>query len=178
MIIEDNKIFTVGFGNRRVDQLVGILREFGIRVLVDVRLGLTAESRDVLRQALEEEDIEYHWAGRHLGGNRVSRPGSINTALDNELRGFADYMTSQEFQIGLRQLIGIAGKRPAVMLFTTRLPDKCHRRLIADALMMKGFSVTHILDEAHSKVHELSPALRRESTELVYDHAIPPKNFH
>lgn len=178
MIIEDKKIYTIGFGNRRVDQLVGILQEFNIRVLVDARLGLTAESREVLRQALEEENMEYHWAGRPLGGNRISMPGSINTALDNELRGFADYMASQDFQIGLRQLIGIAGKRPAVMLFATRLPDKCHRKLIADALMMKGFSVTHILDEAQSKVHELSPTLRRESTELVYDHAIPPKNFH
>ncbi len=177
-MIEDIKIYTIGFGSRRVDQLVSILQEYNIRVLVDVRLALTAESRDVLRQALEEEDIEYHWAGRQLGGDRVSRPGSINTALDDELRGFADYMASQDFQIGLRQMIGVAGKRPAVMLFATRLPDNCHRRLIADALMMKGFSVMHILDEAQSKLHELSPTLRRESTELVYNHIIPPRNFH
>lgn len=177
-MIEDMKIYTVGFGSRRVDQLIGILQEFDIRVLVDVRLGLTAESRDVLRQALEEEGMEYHWAGRQLGGDRIARSGSINTALDDVLRGFADHMASQDFQIGLRQMIGIAGKRPAVMLFTARLPDKCHRRLIADALMMKGYSITHILDEAQSKPHELSPTLRRESTELVYDHILPPSNYH
>lgn len=177
-MIEDIKIYTVGFGNRRVDQLISILQEYNIRVLVDVRLGLVAETRDILRHALEEEDMEYHWAGRQLGGDRIPRPGSINTALEDELRGFADHMASEDFQIGLRQMIGIAGKRPTVMLFSKRLPDNCHRYLIADALMMKGFSVMHILDEAQDKLHVLSPTLRRESSELVYDHLIPPKNFH
>jgi len=182
-MLEDIEIYTVGLGNRRVDQLIGILQDYGIRVVIDARIEFESSSgasasRDTLRQALEEEEIEYNWVGRQLGGNRMAKPGSINTALKDDLRGFADYMTSQDFLIGLRQLSGFAGKRPAAMLFTAKLPDKCHRCLIADALMMRGMSVIHILDETISRQHALSPTLRRESTELVYDMAIPSKNVH
>jgi transposase len=50
--------------------------------------------------------------------------------------------------------------------------------LVADALMMKGLTVVHIVDEEQSRTHELSPALRRDSSELVYDNVVAAKHLH
>ncbi len=180
---EEITIYTIGFGRRRVDQLICILQEHNIQVVIDARTepateaGSTTRFED-LRLSLEEEGLEYHWAGRQLGGNRLPRANSINSALDDELRGFADFMASTEFHIGLRQLVGIAGKRPAALLFSAKHPEKCHRRLIADALMMKGLKIVHLIEEGQSRQHELTPELRRDSSELVYNNVIPQKNLH
>lgn len=180
---EEITIYTIGFGRRRVDQLIAILQEYNIQVVIDVRTEPATEidsafRYDDLRGALEDEGLEYHLAGRQLGGNRLPRAGSINSELDDELRGFADFMASTEFHIGLRQLTGIAGKRPAALLFSAKYPEKCHRRLIADALMMKGLKIVHLIDEGKSREHELTPELRRDSRELVYNNVIAKKNLH
>lgn len=176
-------MYTVGFGRRRVDQLIGILQVHNIQVVIDVRTEPATEAGSVsryedLREALENEGLEYHWAGRQLGGNRLPRVDSINSELDDELRGFADFMTSPEFHVGLRQLIGLVGKRPAVLLFSAKQPEKCHRCLIADALMMKGMRIIHLIDEGKSREHEFTPELRRDSSELVYNNVIVKKRLH
>ena len=104
---EEITIYTIGFGRRRVDQLIGILQEHNIQVVIDVRTepatetGSTTRFED-LRLCLEDEGLEYHWVGRQLGGNRIPQVNSINSALDDELRGFADYMASTEFHVGLQ----------------------------------------------------------------------------
>ncbi len=182
-MFEEITIFTLGSGYRRDDQIVAILQDYKIKVVVDVRTEAVAENnpqstRDTLRTALEEEGLEYYWAGQQLGGNRVPRHDSFNTALDDELRGYADYMASTDYQIGLRQFIDIAYNQESLLLFYTRLPDKCHRMLVADALTIKGLTVVHIIDEEQSRTHELSPALRRDSSELVYDNVVAAKHLH
>jgi len=180
---EEITMYTIGFGKRRVDQLIGILQQQNIQVVIDVRIEPASEAGSAsryedLREALGDEGLEYHWAGRQLGGNRVPCADSVNSALDEELRGFADFMASAEFHVGLRQLVGIAGKRSAAILFSAKYPEKCHRRLIADALMMKGLRIIHLIDEGESREHGFTPELRRDSSELVYNNVIAKKRLH
>jgi uncharacterized protein (DUF488 family) len=122
-----------------------------------------------LRAALDKRALAYHWAGRQLGGRRRSRPGSPHTALPEGLRGFADHMDTAAFQVGATRLLALAARAPSVVLCAERLPDHCHRSLIADYLTLQGTRVIHLIASGQSLEHRLGPGVRRESVRLVYD---------
>jgi uncharacterized protein (DUF488 family) len=126
-------------------------------------------STDALRNTLEEAGIVYHWAGRQLGGRREPRPDSRHVALQAGLRGYADHMESDAFRRAAAQLLNMAGKAPTAILCAERLPEQCHRRLIADYLTLQGARVIHLIELADTREHLLSPEARRESAQLVYE---------
>jgi len=78
-------------------------------------------------------------------------------------------MGTPEFERGLTQLLNLAQREPTALLCAEQLPEHCHRRLIADALVLRGVRVIHLLDAAEQREHVLSAAVRRESTTLIYD---------
>jgi uncharacterized protein (DUF488 family) len=168
-------LYTVGHGNRTADELIALLKAAGITTLVDVRAN-PASSRhpqfgaDALRQALESNGMVYHWAGRQLGGLRRPRPDSPHIALASEgFRGFADHMETDIFQRGVARLISLAMKSRTAMMCAEKLPERCHRSLIADYLVLKGVTVQHIIDTAEMREHQLHPHARTESGRLIYD---------
>lgn len=177
----NERLFTVGHSNRTLDALVALLRSQQIATLIDVRAVPRSErhpqfSSDMLRAALESADIVYHWAGRQLGGRRLSRPDSPHHALaETGLRGFADYMDGEEFKRGVLQLRRLATRAPAAMMCAERLPENCHRSLIADYLVLQGVQVLHLLDPGDVREHQLRPEARRESGRLVYDRQMTAK---
>jgi uncharacterized protein (DUF488 family) len=123
--------------------------------------------------------VEYHWAGHQLGGKRLSKPRSRHTAIDDEaLRAFAYYVDSEEFKIGLRQLAGLGKNGISAILCAERRPERCHRSLVADALMLRGATVVHLLDEQEDTIHQLNESLRRNVIELIYDRQPPGKALH
>jgi uncharacterized protein (DUF488 family) len=167
-------LYSVGHGDRSLEELLEILRAAGIGALVDVRAQPHSSrhpqfSGEALRRALEQAGMVYHWAGRQLGGRRPVQPGSRHRALEPDLRGYADYMDGAAFRQAARQLQRMAGQGPTAMLCAERDPARCHRRLIADYLVLQGLRVIHLLAPGERREHALSPAARRESAELVYD---------
>ncbi len=168
-------VYSIGHSNRAIAELIGLLRSAGIATVVDVR-AQPASARhsqfamDALRTALEQEGIVYHWAGRQLGGFRQPKPGSPHIALDAEgFRGFADHMDSDTFQRGVSQLVNLGMKAPTAFLCAEKLPEQCHRSLIADYLTLQGITVLHLIDAAETREHRLNPLARTESGKLVYD---------
>lgn len=168
-------LYSIGHSNRTVAELIGLLRSAGIATLVDVR-AQPASTRhpqfamDALRTALEKEGIVYHWAGRQLGGFRQPRPDSSHIALESEgFRGFADYMETEAFQRGVSQLVNLGMKSSTAFLCAEKLPEQCHRSLIADYLTLQGATVMHLIDTAVAREHRLNPLARTESGKLVYD---------
>jgi uncharacterized protein (DUF488 family) len=170
-------LYTVGHGERSIEELVGLLAEAGVATLVDVR----AEPRsrcfpqfngDGLRAALERAGITYHWAGRALGGRRTARPDSLHRALDEARRGFADYMETETFQRAAAQLRNLAARGASAILCAERDPERCHRALIADHLALQGLRVVHLIARGERREHGLSPQARRESAALVYDRQV------
>ena len=103
------------------------------------------------------------------GGQRASRADSQHSALEAELRGYADYMETDSFRRAASQLITMASKTPTTILCAERLPEHCHRRLIADYLVLQGLRVIHLIDPGEAREHVLSAEARRESAQLVYD---------
>ena len=167
-------LYTLGHGNRSLEEFTPLLAGQAIQTLVDVRAQPHSSrfphfSMTALRGAMEEVEIEYHWAGRQLGGRRSARPDSQHEALDEELRGYADYMETEYFQKSATQLIHLAASSPTAVLCAERAPERCHRRLIADYLALRGVEIIHLIAPDDVRVHQLSPEARRESAQLIYD---------
>lgn len=168
-------VYSIGHSNRRIEQLLAVLHEAGVRLLVDVRSQPVSQRHpqfdgETLRKELEAAGLQYHWAGRSLGGLRSPRPDSPHIALTEDgLRGYADHMGTEIFQKGVAQLINLAGRASTAVLCAERLPEQCHRQLLADYLLLQGLSVVHLIDSGVRRDHQLSPEVRRESAQLIYD---------
>lgn len=170
-------LYTAGHGNRKIEELIGLLKEAGVDTLVDVRAQPRSRRNpqfndDALRAACEGAGIVYHWAGRQLGGMRAPRADSPHRALDENRRGFADHMDSEAFKNGVGQLQKLAGQGVCAMLCAESDPARCHRALIADYLVLQGVRVLHLIAPGETREHVLSPEARRESAALVYDRQV------
>ena len=169
-------IFTFGHSCLPSEKILKIIQAAGISCVVDVRAVPHSArypqfSQDQLREALNAQHVTYHWAGRALGGRRSSpRPDSPHVALlDGAARGFADHMGTPDFERGIAQLLNLAQREPIAIMCAESLPEHCHRRLIADALVQRGVRVVHLIDGQLPREHRLSVEARRESTTLIYD---------
>ena len=167
-------LYTVGHSNRSAADFVDLLSARNIQTLVDVRAQPHSSryphfSAQALRDLLEAAGMTYHWVGRQLGGRRAARPDSPHRALDPTIRGYADYMDGEAFRTAAAQLVNLAGRAATVILCAERLPEQCHRRLIADYLSLQGVRVIHLIDPQAQREHLLSPEARRESAQLIYD---------
>lgn len=158
-------IYTAGHSTRTAAELLALLGEAGVRVLVDVRRFPGSRrhpqfSRDALAQALAEAGIEYvHEPG--LGGRRAPRPGSPHVAWRVEaFRGYADHMETPEFAQALERLMQRGLKDTTAILCAEALPWRCHRRLISDALVARGWEVRHILAPGKTDPHRLDENAR------------------
>jgi len=155
-------IFTVGHSTRPQEELVAILREAGVGLLVDVRRFPGSRrypqfGKEALRAGLAAAGIAY----RHepdMGGRRDPRPDSPNTAWRvAAFRGYADHMASPEFRAALERLWAPA-PGPAAVMCAEAVPWRCHRQLIADALVARGVEVVHLLAPGRRQAHVLNPA--------------------
>ncbi|HET7564372.1 MAG TPA: DUF488 domain-containing protein [Gemmatimonadaceae bacterium] len=153
-------VYTIGHSTRSLDDFVALLQREGVRHLADVRTFPASRryphfNREPLALALAEAGIAYshHPA---LGGRRTPKRDSRNTAWRNAgFRGYADYMEGEAFASGLDALLATAAASPTAIMCAEAVPWRCHRSLIADALVARGVDVQHILD-AGSKPHTLT----------------------
>jgi uncharacterized protein (DUF488 family) len=167
------KIWTVGHSTRSGEEFVQILLAHGVEVLVDVRTYPGSRryphfNRDVLAVSLKAQNIEYkHQA--NLGGRRKPRAGSHNSAWRNEqFRGYADYMETEEFKTGVEELLELASEKRVAIMCAEAVWWRCHRSLISDWLKAEGHEVIHILDERKSDEHPYTSAARVIDGRLSY----------
>ncbi|MDQ4096018.1 MAG: DUF488 family protein [Actinomycetota bacterium] len=170
-------VYTVGHGTRLIEELVEVLRSVHVRTIVDVRRFPGSRrnphlARDALAQALPRHGLRYEWQGEELGGRRTRVPESRHAAWRNAaFQGYADFMETETFRRALRDLVkrATSGEKLAVMCAET-LWWRCHRRLIADALLVAGVNAVHLLDGKTAHDHQLHESARIEDDEtIVYD---------
>jgi uncharacterized protein (DUF488 family) len=125
-------------------------------------------NRDTLPTSLREVGINYvDLPG--LGGLRRRKPDSPNTGWKNaSFQGYADYMLTSEFERSLQELIERARDERAALMCAEAVPWRCHRSLIADALVVRGIPVEHILSVKRTQAHVLKPWARVEGTRITY----------
>jgi len=166
-------ISTVGHSTHPIEEFIAILKAHGVSRLVDVRTVPRSRhnpqfSRENLLQSLENAGIEYrHMPG--LGGLRHPKRDSVNTGWRNaSFRGYADYMQSAEFAQNLESLIQLAQEKPTAIMCAEAVPWRCHRSLIADALLARDVAVQEILGEGKARPHALTPFAKVEGTQITY----------
>jgi uncharacterized protein (DUF488 family) len=168
-----DRIYGIGHGNRTLDELVEALRAHSISQLADVRSFPGSRrnpqfGREELERSLTANGIAYRWM-KDLGGRRRFRADSPHTGWRVEgFRAYADYMDTPAFATALDELIQLARKAPTAYMCAERLWWQCHRRLISDALTVRGLEVLHILDAHKIDRHGLTDFLRVENGRLLY----------
>lgn len=170
-------VLTIGHSTRPITEFIRLLDAHGVRRVIDVRtIPQSAHNpqynRKDLSRALHRSRMHYrHMPG--LGGRRRARPDSTNTGWRNaSFRGYADYMGTAAFRRSLDRCITLAGQEQAVLMCAEAVPWRCHRSLIADALLARGIAVSEIVSGIRARPHSLSPWARIEGTDVTYPGAI------
>ena len=168
-------LYTVGHSTRTLEEFLSLLAAHGIRELVDVRRFPGSRryphfGRDALSAALAAAGIGYAHEVE-LGGRREgAAPESPNRAWRSaSFRAYADHMASPEFRDGLERLLGLASERATAVMCAEAVPWRCHRQLIADAALARGWRVLHVLSPERADPHTLNPHARvRSDGSVVY----------
>ena len=167
-------IWTVGHSNQSLEDFLRLLRAHGIRRILDVRRFPGSRrwphfGAARLSKSLADEGIDY--AGLPgLGGRREPREDSPHTAWRVEaFRGYADFMDTPEFAAALAEAERLARDSPSSLMCAEALPWRCHRLLIADALVVHGWDVRDVISEREARVHRLPDFARVEGDRLIYD---------
>ncbi|MEO7151339.1 MAG: DUF488 domain-containing protein [Burkholderiaceae bacterium] len=167
------RVLTVGHSTRPIDAFVALLAAHGVTQLVDVRTVPRSRhnpqfSGDALPKPLAAAGIGYaHAAG--LGGFRRPAPDSPNTGWRNlSFRGYADYMQSPEFAENLVALTELARSDRVVLMCAEAVPWRCHRSLIADALLVHGVATCEIISPKRLQAHKLTPFAQVSGLAITY----------
>lgn len=174
--------YTIGHSTRAIEELIELLSSNGVRCLVDVRRYPGSRrypqfNREVLARSLETAGIRYQHEPA-LGGRRGSADeDSPNTGWRNaSFRAYADHLASQEFRAALDAVIDDARERPVALMCAEAVPWRCHRQLISDVLVARGYAVAHIISNARPRHHELNDMARvAESGVVTYPGPEPPQ---
>ena len=166
-------VLTIGHSTRALETFIRMLQAHGVTMVADVRTVPRSRhnpqfNRDTLPQALEAVSIGYvHLPG--LGGWRSPRADSPNQGWRSPaFQGYADYMLTPEVEEHLKALVELAQRERAALMCAEAVPWRCHRSLIADALLVRGIAVEHIISRERSQPHRLTPFARVAGTHLTY----------
>ncbi len=169
-------IWTIGHSNRSIEEFVHLLKINLIKAVADVRRFPGSRKYpqygiESLAESLEQAGIIYRHFPK-LGGRRTPRKDSHNDAWRNAaFRGYADYMETDDFEVGIRELRTFALDTRTAIMCAESLWWQCHRSLIADDLKAEGYRVTHIISSSKTQEHPFTSAARLVNGELTYSAA-------
>ena len=172
---ERKLIFTIGHSTHPIEDFLALLSQHEIKLLSDVRSYPSSRrwphfNQEELKRAVECAAIEYRWF-KSLGGRRHSKNvESPHTAWQiPAFRSYADYADSNDFRQGLDELIALAERDRTAYMCSEGLWWRCHRRIISDHLVVRGWTVMHIMPTGKLTEHSLPDFARVEKGRLIYD---------
>lgn len=167
------RIFTIGHSTHSLEEFIALLRSHGVQRVIDIRTIPKSRhnpqfNRETLGPALRSARIAYVHL-KKLGGLRHARADSVNMGWRNaSFRGFADYMQTPEFEEGLARAIELADRKPSALMCAEAVPWRCHRSLVADALLVRKIRVEDILSASPAKPHKLTTFARVRGQCITY----------
>lgn len=166
-------VLTIGHSTRTLEEFIDLLRAHGATRVVDVRTVPRSRHNPQFDEAslpgsLKKAGLGYvHIPG--LGGLRHAKRDSLNPGWRNaSFRGYADYMQTPEFERSLDELIRLANQERIVLICAEAVPWRCHRSLIADALLVRGIRTEDITSSTRRRVHTLTPFAEVQGTTITY----------
>lgn len=175
--VSSAEVYTIGHSNRKIDEFISLLKHHEVDCLNDVRSYPKSDrfphfSRRELKDHLAKETIQYDHMPE-LGGLRDrERLSGKNTALSEGFEAVADYLNDESGQTALDALQAELENRSSsgntVIMCAEKDYRGCHRRLVSDHLLMRGFEVLHILTQSETVPHELHPNARTGEKRVTY----------
>ncbi len=166
-------VLTIGHSTHTLDAFISLLQAHSVTMVVDIRTVPRSRhnpqfNNETLPGSLRTAGIGYtHMPG--LGGLRHARKDSPDMGWHNlSFRGFADYMQIEEFEKNLKELIHLAGSEQIALMCAEALPWRCHRSLIADALLIRDIRVEHIMSLNRRSPHTLTPFAQVNGLSITY----------
>jgi uncharacterized protein (DUF488 family) len=166
-------VMTIGHSTRTLDEFIGLLQAHGVTCVADVRTVPRSRhnpqfNKTLLPRSLKKAGLGYvHLPG--LGGLRHAKSDSLNVGWRNaSFRGYADYMQSPEFEQSLDELVQLANREQIALMCAEAVPWRCHRSLIADALLIRGIRTEDIMSPTRRQVHTLTPFAKVRGTAITY----------
>ena len=166
-------VMTIGHSTRPAKEFIRLLKAHQVQRLVDVRTVPRSRhnpqfNRSELSPALHSSRLHYTYMPG-LGGFRHARLDSLNTGWHNaSFRGFADYMQTPEFRKNIEDLIRLAKSERIAIMCAEAVPWRCHRSLIADALLARGIEVQEITSAIHTRPHTFTSWGKINGTKVTY----------
>ena len=167
------KVLTVGHSTRPIEVFIELLVSHGVTQLIDVRTVPRSRhnpqfNEDALPVSLVAANIGYvHASG--LGGFRPTTADSVNTGWRNlSFRGYADYMQTADFAANLASVMELARTDRVALMCAEAVPWRCHRLLVADALLVRGVAVCEIVSPKRLQAHKLTPFAQVRGEEITY----------
>jgi uncharacterized protein (DUF488 family) len=172
-------VLTIGHSTRTIEEFTGLLQMQGATRVVDVRTVPRSRhnpqfDKTSLPGALKKAGLGYvHLPG--LGGLRHAKRDSLNVGWRNaSFRGYADYMQTPQFEQSLEELIQLAKQEQIAIMCAEAVPWRCHRSLIADALLVRGIRAEDIMSPTRRQVHVLTPFAKVRDTMITYPAEVLP----
>jgi uncharacterized protein (DUF488 family) len=166
-------VCTIGHSNRTIEEFIGLLKQNGIACVLDIRTVPKSRhnpqfGQDILPDSLSAAGIGYrHLAG--LGGLRRPHKDSPNAGWRNtSFRGYADYMQTDEFAQNVDAVAALARTTRCALMCAEAVPWRCHRSLVADALLLRDIPVEHIIGPQKRRPHTLTPFARVDGGRITY----------
>ncbi len=172
------KVLTVGHSTRPIEVFIELLASHGVTQLIDVRTVPRSRhnpqfNQDVLPVSLVAANIGYAHA-RGLGGFRLTTADSVNMGWRNlSFRGYADCMQTTDFAADLASVMALAHTDRVALMCAEAVPWRCHRSLVADALLVRGVAVCEIVNAKRLQAHKLTPFAQVRGEEITYPIAMP-----
>jgi uncharacterized protein (DUF488 family) len=166
-------VSTIGHSNRSIEEFIELLKRNEIACVLDIRTVPKSRhnpqfGQDLLPGSLAAAGIEYRYLAG-LGGLRRPRADSANGGWRNtSFRGYADYMQSDEFSHNVDTVAALAHTTRCALMCAEAVPWRCHRSLVADALLVRGIPVEEIIGPQKPKPHKLTPFAQVDGTHITY----------
>jgi uncharacterized protein (DUF488 family) len=169
-------IFTVGHSTRTIDEFVDLLGHGPVSMVVDVRTIPRSRTNpdynlDTLPRLLAERGVSYCRIAE-LGGLRKRSPevpAELNGFWKNRsFHNYADYALSEPFAAGLERLIALGRERSCAIMCSEAVWWRCHRRIIADYLIVRGGEVMHLMGDSRAEPARLTPGAVPKAGLVIY----------
>ncbi|MHA4835812.1 DUF488 domain-containing protein [Sphingopyxis sp. MSC1_008] len=169
-------IYTIGHSTRSLEEFVDMLRGAGVTQLADVRSIPRSRTNphynlDTFPAALAHYQIS-HVHLPSLGGRRPREPSvdpSLNDYWQNQsFHNYADYAATAAFQAGLCELLALSERGATAIMCSEAVWWRCHRRIIADYLLCRGRTVSHLMGAGRAEEARLTPAAKQDGAKLIY----------
>lgn len=182
--MKEKFIFTIGHSTHSQEDFIDILQTFDVERLVDIRSLPGSKycpqfNQEEMEKYLPRNGIEYihlpELGGRKKGDKKVS----VNQGWHSpSFRNYADYMQTREFKKGIKELMILAQEKVTVIMCAEVLPCRCHRSLVSDALLIRGFDVFDIFNLVTVTPHFLTSFAKVEGKRITYPKNMEVKNGH